>query len=260
MKLSVAKLKPRFPLLLMLAAAGCATVNKPGEIEEQVALLPVSHVLPVWKQWLPNAELAATAQQAVAQSNNLLASSARRRVAEANARIAGAARQLQASASLQASRAKRNVDTVGGNVPVTTNSYNLGIDLSWEIDIWNRLSLNQQAALSEFQAASADVRAAELSLIANVYRSGFNLAEATEQLQLNATNEDIISSNAEVIERNFAQGTAAALDVRLSRSNLANAESQRLQSAARLDSIRGDIQLLLSEQPTAEGALARRYR
>ncbi len=237
-------------LALGIGLSACATNTAQ---QSTAAALPVADVSE-WQRWFPDAQ--PPVSEVLANNNDLSASAARARLAAANAAVAGAARQLQADATLQGNRSRRNIVSTSGLTPVTSNSYDLALNLSWEVDLWQRLSLSHQAAVSEYRASEADIYATQLNLIANSYRAWFNIAEAQAQQRLQAKNRDIFSDNAEIIERNFLQGTAIALDVRLTRSSLANSQNQLIQAESTVAERQREFQLLASnlQQPelTAE--------
>lgn len=198
-----------------------------------------------WRSWFPTAN--PPLEQILTNNNDLSASAARVRLAAANAAIAGAARQLQADAALQGSRSRRNIVSSSGLEPVTRNNYDLALNLSWEVDLWRRLSLSQQATVEEYRASEADTYASQLNVLANSYRGWFNLAEAQAQQRLRQKNHEIFADNSKTIERNFSEGTATALDVRLTRSSLANARNQVLEAEALVATRQRELQLLASD-------------
>lgn len=138
------------------------------------------------------------------------------------------------------------------NRRVYINSFSLGAQLSWELDLWGRLSDETRAAYQEAGASLADFEAARLSLAGAVAQSWFSLIEARQQRELAERDTAARESNLRVTERRFERGVASSLDVRLARSALGSSQANlalRLQTekeAART------LEVLLGRYPAAE--------
>ena len=72
----------------------------------------------------------------------------------------------------------------GGSGAGTGNSYSLGLNASWELDLWGRLSGAVDASQAQAQASSADLAAARLSLQASLAQAYFALRTAEAQQRL----------------------------------------------------------------------------
>jgi NodT family efflux transporter outer membrane factor (OMF) lipoprotein len=177
--------------------------------------------------------------EALINNQNLKASAARVEVAIAQARIAGASLYPEVTGNLDAQRNRSN----------DTTKLALGVDISWEIDLWGRLSSRVSAAALEFEVTEAEWQAAQLSLAAGVARGWFNLAEAQLQLKLVEQRLNNLNDNLITIEGDFKLGLRGALDVYLARADVA-AEYARIasRSAAINDSSR-TLEVLLGRYP-----------
>ncbi|HOP19924.1 MAG TPA: TolC family protein [Parvularculaceae bacterium] len=138
------------------------------------------------------------------------------------------------------------------NRRVYINSFALGAQLSWELDLWGRLSDETRAAYKQAGASLADFEAARLSLAGAVAQGWFSLIEARQQRELAERDTTAREDNLRVTERRFERGVASSLDVRLARSahgsskaNLAFRQQAEKEAARR-------IEVLLGRYPSAE--------
>lgn len=244
-------------VLFSLISAGCSTVPR----EEY----PSTEIPTQWQQpthtqqanasaWINDfndPQLEALIQQALANNHDLKASAARVEAALAQARIAGAALNPTINGNVDAQRRRSNSENNGS----VSNHYNtdlgLGADISWEIDLWGRLSSRANAATLDFEVTEAEWQAAQLSLAASVARSWFNLAEA--QLQLNLVEQRLsnLSDNLITIEEDFTLGLRDALDVYLARADVAGEQARIANRRSDLFSAKRTLELLLGQYPKA---------
>jgi NodT family efflux transporter outer membrane factor (OMF) lipoprotein len=61
-------------------------------------------------------------------------------------------------------------------------TYNFGAQVSWDIDIWGRVSKGVQAQTADFRATEADWRAGYLQLVSNVSTTYFQILQLDEQI------------------------------------------------------------------------------
>lgn len=66
----------------------------------------------------------------------------------------------------------------------STEAYELGAGMNWELDIWGKLKKGSAAAEAEFNASGADWRAACLVLVSETANQYFRLRQMDEQTQL----------------------------------------------------------------------------
>ena len=195
-----------------------------------------------WLASFADVTLDALVAEALAANATLAEAQARLREGEGAAQVAGAPRQLQLDAALQAGRARRNSQTA--------NSFSAEFGLSWEADLWGRLSAAAQAAVIDRDALALELRAAQLSLAANVAKAWFAAVEGRQQQGLSEQLVSNLSQSLQVLEEGYRNGLVAALDIHLARANLAT-ERSRLADRRRTlgDQLRA-LQLLLGRYPS----------
>ena len=188
---------------------------------------------------------------AEAQRNNpdLRATAARMKAAMANARAVRAGLFPSATGSSSASRNKRS--TSGGfrlSNPVADN-IGLNATAAWELDLWGKILNRSRAATADFEAATADFQAARLSLGANTAGAWFNAVEANLQVRLAEQTLRSFQTNLTVIKKGFDRGVNSALDVRLTRANVATARGSLKQREQQHDAAVRTLEALLGRYP-----------
>ncbi len=121
------------------------------------------------------------------------------------------------------------------------------LNVSWEADIWRKLSERKKAAALGAKAEEQLYKAAELSLVANVSRAWFNVITNKLQMDLAQRRLDSFRSTSKLIEENYERGLRSALDVYRSRtdvqlqiSSLADSKFSYLQSLRAFKTLLGD--------------------
>lgn len=218
----------------LLLVSGCVTPPPDQSDKLEVAppvgwtALPPDADITFRDGWLldfGDSRLRMLVDEALRQNYNLRAAAARLEAARATATVSGADRWPQVSGTLDGSRRTR---TGSGGFAITSSrsdSFNLALNLSWELDIWGKLRNAHQAGIADWQASQEDYRAARLSLAAGTARAWFNVLEAELQVQLAEHTVKSFEANLATIEERFRKGISSALDVRLTRANVAGARN-----------------------------------
>ena len=151
---------------------------------------------------------------------------------ENNPDIIGSAAQLKAAVeqvtitgssiwpSLAVSGTRTATDTETAGVETKLRTARAGLDISWEADLWGRLTQRKRAAAYTAKAETELYRSAELSLVANVGRAWYNMVTNKLQDELAVQRLESFERTASIIEENYQRGLRSALDVYLSRSDV----------------------------------------
>jgi len=204
-----------------------------------------------WIDEFGSRRLTSLVREATGRNYELAASAARIRAAEQRARIAGADRRPQISFDTNGSRSQ----TLRGAQfqSVRSDNYGLGLDVSWEIDLWGRVGNLKAAAIAELDATSADYQAARLSLAANVVKTTLDLWEAQQQISLSENNLASLRTNLDILDRKLEAGDAddsTALEISLSRADVARSEATIAQQGRQADAARRLLETLLGRYPS----------
>src|SRR5690606_27586786 len=106
----------------------------------------------------------------------------------------------------------------GGLDRSVVDSYSVGLNLFWEIDVWGKIRNRSSAAIADVEQQAALYDAARFSLAANTLKSWFATVGAELQLQLARETLRVFRQNLQVVETGFKRGLPdRALDVRLTR-------------------------------------------
>ncbi|MGF6964474.1 multidrug efflux system outer membrane protein [Paraburkholderia sp. WC7.3g] len=77
-----------------------------------------------------------------------------------------------------------------------TRTYNLALQVNWDIDIWGKVEKGVQAQKAEFHASEADWRAGYLELVANVASTYFQILQFDDQI---AQQQKTIATNQQIL-------------------------------------------------------------
>lgn len=150
-------------------------------------------------------------------------------------------------------RARSNFpDGSGGSNKSLDNSFGVSANLSWEIDVWGRLSKERRAAYSDFGAAADDYRAAQLSLAGRTAQAWFSIIEQQERLELVKNTTANFERSARMVRGRYQRGLVRGLDVRLAESNLASARATLSLREERLATAKTELEVLLGRYPGAD--------
>jgi outer membrane protein, multidrug efflux system len=169
---------------------------------------------PVSGIWLPLEHrdlLIQLIDEGIQNNQQLQAQIARVEVAIQNSVIAGADASPELSAFLRGGRQ--------GSQSSTRDSFALGLDFSWELDILGKLDDRTQAALLEAAMSIENWREARLTLIANIAGQWFVLLENYQQLTLIQKRADNLQENLQIIEEGYRMGLSPSLDLHLARAD-----------------------------------------
>lgn len=261
MSMPALRLATLWLLAAALCMAGCARVGpdyvrpaaklpKTWKAAADPAVVPGKAEIRRW--WAVFHDPVLTELVQAAAAGNLDLKTAVARVKEARARVGvvtgGVYPQVAAEADLAAQRGSKNA--VAG-IGATANRYALGVNSSWEIDLFGRISRSVQAASADYQASREDRTDVLVSLYAEVARD--YLAVRTLQARLAAT-EGNIASQKQVLELTRARyryGLASDLDVAQAEDVLAGSEAQVPPLRLSLTQTINTIGVLLGELPGA---------
>lgn len=214
---------------------------------------------PAGAGWLADFDdrtLEALVREALENNPDLRVTAAKLDAAHAALRIAGADLAPTLTLKAAASRVKRN-NTSGFSITSSRiERYTPSMDLAWELDVWGRLRDEQFAARMDAEQAAANLRAARLSLAANTAKGWFDVAETELQTQLAIQTHQSYTNNLAVLEEGLQRGLTKALDVRLMRTSVRNAEGTLHQRLRERDAARRALEILLGRYPKSEIVLA----
>ena len=251
-------------LAIAAVLSGCRTAPDKVDLQQQLNIpdgwtSSHSHEAASIQPWLADLSdpiLPSLVGEAIAKNFDLKTVVARLEAAAAQVRISRASLFPNLEGNLSASRSQRVFNS--GNVRRTIRStdFNLLARTQWELDVWGRLRNQTRAANADFEAAEADLQAARFSLTALIAKNWFDTISALQQVELAKKTVDVFKKSQGIIEDRFRRGLSSALDVRLGRADVANAENQREARKNELDGTVRVFEVLLGRYPASSIKIA----
>ncbi|MEM6986179.1 MAG: TolC family protein, partial [Pseudomonadota bacterium] len=251
-----------FPALLSLSLIGCTTVStRIDEASDRTrASLPTlaerwstvqSDVTgePVgWIAAFDDPVLVGLVAEAQANNQDLAVAAANVDRSRASAGLARAALSPQVSVGAGV----ENTGIVDGSDQSTGS---VGVEGSWELDLWGRLRSGQEEARRSLEAVEADFRYSQHAIAAAVAHAYFLAIETNRQLAIARSTVTALAETDRIVQVRFENGLGDASDVALSRSNLATAKNDVLDVEGAQRSALRALELLLGRYPDADIAV-----
>ncbi|MGH1484664.1 MAG: efflux transporter outer membrane subunit [Cellvibrionaceae bacterium] len=200
-----------------------------------------------WLDAFNDSVLTALVSEAQANNRNLLAASAGVENAQALAKQAGAALLPNAGLSTDGSRTGSRGD---GVAPI--DSRGIGLQVSWEVDLWGRIRSSEQAAANSARAAQADFRYAQHSLASATAKAYFALIDANNQIAVAKERLGILEETLRIVTVQYNNGLVSAQDLALTRSDIASAREQLITLEGAQRNAARALEVLLGRYPSAE--------
>lgn len=195
-----------------------------------------------WVRRFNDSTLNRLVREAQANNKDLQVAAANVTRSQALARQAGATLSPQLNLTTGTGRSGSGLVRAPANV-------NLGLQASWEIDLWGRLKSSRQAAKENAAAALANYRYSQESLAAGVARAYFLAINAQRQEALNKRTLVALRETQRIVKAQKANGEANGIDLSLVNSDIAGAKAGVVAAqGSKRDAIRA-LELLLGRYP-----------
>ncbi len=169
-------------------------------------------------------------KRAAASNQNLRAAAARVAEARGTARIAEADFFPNITLDPQAAEihtTNRALRPPGSSYPsYTGTSYQVPLDLSYEVDIWGRVRRTFEAATREAEASVADYETILLTLKSDVAQDYFALRALDSEHLLLVQTVDLRQKALDLVRQRFQGGASSELDVAQAETELASVQAQ----------------------------------
>ena len=167
-----------------------------------------------WIDSFENRQLSKAVREALSKNPDILGTMERVIAAGENAVASGAGVYPSFHADLSGTRSKRNL--IGFNFPngdssFTSKSFNSGISVSWEIDLWGKRRDIRNLSEKRFEATKEELEAARLSLAGQVAKAWFERIENEGQIRLAQETAKTYSQTQSFIENRFEKGLRLGL-------------------------------------------------
>lgn len=209
-----------------------------------------------WWEVFNDKELSALVEQVEVSNQNIRAAEAQFRQARALAQQARAGLYPTVSANGGVTRSRTGgTSSTAGNIGRTATVYKLGLDASWEPDIWGKVQRSVEAGNAGVQASSADLAAAKLSAQAELTQDYFLLRVADERKKLLEDTVAAYEKSLQLTKNQYAVGVVARGDVVTAETQLKSAQAQAVDVEVQRAQLEHAIAVLIGKAP-AEFSIA----
>lgn len=206
-----------------------------------------------WLASFDDPQMKALVEEAVASNYLLAQERARLYQAEQTVVITRANRFPTLDVSLDASR--RGFDDSTGATVIAEN-FSAAVDARWEVDLWGRLSREQQAAQLAMEAQRARLQSVERNLAAATAGAFFDVMEAKQLLEVAQRRLDNTIQSHDIVASGYRQGINDALDLYLARNQVERQRANFAQQEQVLVQTISDLQLSLARYPDGNMKIA----
>ncbi len=245
--------RPLFPIIASLFLFACSSSSEideqlkdlalPSNWQESTQALTVEHN---WLAQLDNPQVQQLVSKALAANHQFAMQAYSLDIAEQQLIVSGS--QLWPELDL-AFRSGRNKDNQTASY---TNSNSINLNLSYEVDIWGKLSDADRKSNFDYLAQKATFEQYKQQLVVNVVTTWFKVIEAQKLLNLYQSRVKNSQQNLAIIEAGYSSGLTPALDVYLTRNDL-NTELTRVsEQATEKTKLIRQLERLIGEYPKGE--------
>ncbi len=180
--------------------------------ENQTALQVESN----WLNQIDNKQVQLLVKSALASNHQLKIQAFNVEIQKQQLIVSGSSLWPSLDLSLRSGRNKNN------NVNTISNSSSINFNLSYELDLWGKLSDADQQANLSYMAEQANFEQSKQQLVVDVVTTWFAVIEAEKLLALYESRVKNSQQNLDIIESGYNSGINKALDVYLTRNELNN--------------------------------------
>ncbi|MCF2946909.1 efflux transporter outer membrane subunit [Paraglaciecola aquimarina] len=246
-------MKSYCPLLICVLLIGCAGTS-PVKTELRDYQIPenwqsdANQLAPQdnWLSQFNNPILMALTEEALEKNQSLKQQAYNVEIAKQQLVQTGARLWPDLDLTVSTGRSK----TTNPNNISNRNTLNLGA--SYEVDLWGKLSDNQQVSQLSLLVAEAQYQETKQDLVGQIVASWFNLVSANQLTILFQHRVDNAKQSLDIIESGYQQGVNKALDVYLSRNELNSEKSNLAQQKAKLLETARILEKLLGRYPSGD--------
>jgi NodT family efflux transporter outer membrane factor (OMF) lipoprotein len=131
----------------------------------------------------------------------------------------------------------------------TFNNYNLGFNLSWELDFWGRFSRQVESASASLDASVADYDGALVSLIAGVAQNYLLARTTQERLTVAHNNVKLQRESVRITTAKLESGEVSSLDVDQAQTLFYNTQASVASLEQSLQQFKNNLAILMGTPP-----------
>ena len=211
-----------------------------------------------WWELFGDEQLNRLQQQAATGNQSIAQAAARLRAAQAAVASsqAGLFPTLGSTAGATRSRSggASGASGTGGNTGSSGNistNYSLGLNASWELDLWGRVSGTVSASQASAQASSDDLAAARLSAQASITQTYFSLRAADASVRLLQETLQSYEQSLKLTNNRYRAGVASSADVAQAEAQYKSTQAQLIEAQTSRAQLEHALAALLGLPPAA---------
>jgi multidrug efflux system outer membrane protein len=229
-------------LLLVALVTGCSlqpTYERPaapvagtfpaGAAYPALPAVPGATTLPAgdigWRDFLRDARLQRLVEIALANNRDLRVAMLNVEQVRAQYRIQRAALFPQVGGYADASRSHTPAGGAASGRASTSQTYEVGVSASWELDFFGRLKSLDDAALEQYLATAYARQAAAILLVSQVADQYLTLLAFDEQLRVTQQTAAAARASYDIVKLQFDTGTGAELALRQAQTVVEQAQA-----------------------------------
>ncbi|WKN46179.1 efflux transporter outer membrane subunit [Tunicatimonas pelagia] len=209
----------------------------------------------VWRDFFADPKLVALIDTGINRNLNLLSAVQRIEIARANYDIRRGALlpSLDGRYRLRSGNIRNNAlrGTINGddNVDAQTAQWFVGLQSTWEADLWGKLRSKREASYARFLATERGVHLVTTSIVAEVARLYYELLGLDYELNAIRRNIELQEVGQEVIQIQKIGGRATELAVQQFQAQLLRTRSLEYERRQRMVEVENQLNLLLGRYP-----------
>ena len=226
MKLNIKLKLVSFALILLVALGSCGTykelpeapkVNSEGMLRSELPVESDSNAIkPVeWRQHFQDSYLQTLISEGLTNNIDLQLALKRIEQSEATLMISRAALSPNVMGAAQINHTRLSNGNEGEKfLGYTSNVNSLGVNITWEADIWNKLGNQSKAKYAAFLQTQEYRNLVKTTLVANIANGYYNLLALDEQLRITRETIELLKKSAETMTalKESGQQNAAAVE------------------------------------------------
>ncbi|MFS0773994.1 efflux transporter outer membrane subunit [Sphingomonas sp. 1P08PE] len=238
--------------------------DMPGFVRAPREVSTAAPALARWWEALGDATLTRLVDDALAHSPTIDQATARIREAQAQLRqqrtgqlpsVSANATYLHADlpgvALGSAQGGEGGGQAAGSSSGTALNFYNLGLNASWELDLFGGGRRSTQQRRATAAARAADLADVQVSLSAQVAQAYVGLRDVQERIRLNAASTRLQEQQIALSRQRLARGTASQLDLERLQGQLEDTQAQAIPLGAQADEYLNQLAVLTGRAPGA---------
>lgn len=154
------------------------------------------------------------------------------------------------SVTKQRTSATTIVPFPANGLAIEGENYNVGVDLSYEVDLWGRVRRSFEAARADAAAATANLAAVILTLRSDLAANYFALRALDAEQGVIGRSVEVRRENLGLMQKRLEAGASSELDVARAATELASAETELAAVRQQRFELENAIAILVGENPS----------